>query len=128
MLGAFLSCYLPSCIMIYLMNLCHTCSCELIHWLRDLHSLFIIFNSLINPFLYAFRLPNFKSAVVRMLHYTFREAPAMNPHTTGTRDQGPHGKIEVALTQSAQLTADNGKNRIDAITTKTTRELDPITE
>lgn len=126
MLGVFLSCYLPSCIMIYLMNLCHSCSCELIHWLRDFHFVFITINSLINPFLYAFRLPNFKSAVVRMLHCTFRVAPSMNPHTTSTRDQGPHGKIEVALTQSAQLTADNaGKNRMDTTTTKTTRELGP---
>ena len=67
MLAVFLFCYIPSCIMIYLMNLCHTCSCELIHWLRDFHFVFITVNSLINPFLYAFRLPNFKSAVKRML-------------------------------------------------------------
>ena len=77
MLAVFLSCYIPSCIMIYLMNLCHTCSCELIHWLRDFHFVFITVNSLINPFLYAFRLPNFKSAVKRMLCGANQVAPAL---------------------------------------------------
>lgn len=79
MLGIFLSCYIPSCIMIYFMNLCHACSCELIHWLRDFHFVFITINSLINPFLYAFRLPNFKSAVMRMLCCASRVAPAPPP-------------------------------------------------
>lgn len=82
MLAVFLSCYIPSCIMIYLMNLCHTCSCELIHWLRDFHFVFITLNSLINPFLYAFRLPNFKSAVKRMLCSATQVAPALSaPHS-----------------------------------------------
>ena len=83
MLAVFLSCYIPSCIMIYLMNLCHTCSCELIHWLRDFHFVFITVNSLINPFLYAFRLPNFKSAVKRMLCGANQVAPALPAQHSG---------------------------------------------
>ena len=67
MLVVFLMCYIPSVIMIYLMNLCSSCSCEVIHWLRDWHFVFVITNSLVNPFLYAYRLPNFKSAFVIML-------------------------------------------------------------
>ena len=95
MLAVFLCCYIPSCIMIYLMNLCHTCSCELIHWLRDFHFVFITVNSLINPFLYAFRLPNFKSAVKGMLCGANRVAlsPASNSapahNHTGTRQRNP---------------------------------------
>ena len=91
MLGIFLSCYIPSCIMIYFMNLCQGCSCELIHWLRDFHFVFITINSLINPFLYAFRLPNFKSAVKRILGCASQVAPVIV--TTGNevtvKDSGP---------------------------------------
>ena len=86
MLSVFLSCYIPSCIMIYLMNLCHSCSCELIHWLRDFHFVFITINSLINPFLYAFRLPNFKSAVLRLICGGNQVAPAP-PTAAQARDR-----------------------------------------
>ncbi|XP_068704717.1 adrenocorticotropic hormone receptor-like isoform X2 [Montipora foliosa] len=67
MLLAFLACYGPACIMIYLMNLCHGCSCEVIHWLRDLHFVLITLNSLVNPFVYALRLPVLKMAFRRLL-------------------------------------------------------------
>ena len=67
MLLAFLACYGPACIMIYLMNLCSTCSCEAIHWLRDLHFVLITLNSMINPFVYALRLPAFKEAFRHLL-------------------------------------------------------------
>ena len=63
MLLAFIFCYTPSLIMIYLMNLCTVCSCQAIHWFRDLSYIFIVLNSSINPFLYAWRLPNFREAI-----------------------------------------------------------------
>ena len=63
MLLAFLACYGPACIMIFLMNLCSTCSCDVIHWLRDMHFVLITFNSLINPFVYALRLAGFREAI-----------------------------------------------------------------
>ena len=63
MLLAFIFCYTPSLIMIYLMNLCTVCSCQAIHWFRDLSYVFIVLNSSVNPFLYAWRLPNFREAI-----------------------------------------------------------------
>ncbi|XP_001624642.3 histamine H2 receptor [Nematostella vectensis] len=62
----FLACYVPSCIMIYLMNMCSTCSCELIHWFRDLQYILVVVNSLINPLVYAIRMPNFRRAILAM--------------------------------------------------------------
>lgn len=67
MLLVFLCCYVPSVVMIYLMNLCSSCSCDTIHWLRDWHFVFVTTNSLVNPFLYAYRMPQFRIAIVRML-------------------------------------------------------------
>ena len=61
-LVTYLLCYAPSCVMVYLMNFCTTCSCYSIHWLRDMHFLFALLNSCLNPFLYAWRLPSFRSA------------------------------------------------------------------
>lgn len=63
MLLAFMFCYTPSLVMIYLMNLCTICSCQWIHWFRDLSYIFIVLNSSVNPFLYAWRLPNFREAI-----------------------------------------------------------------
>ena len=67
MLLAFLACYAPACIMIYLMNMCSICSCEVIHWLRDMHFVLITLNSLINPFVYALRLSGFREAISQLI-------------------------------------------------------------
>lgn len=67
MLGLFLCCYTPSCVMIYIMNLCSSCSCYTIHVLRDLQFIFVLCSSAFNPFLYAWRLPNFRRAFERIL-------------------------------------------------------------
>ena len=61
-LVAFLFCYTPSCVLIYIMSFCTTCSCYSIHWFRDLQFLFIVLNSCLNPFIYAWRLSTFRSA------------------------------------------------------------------
>ena len=58
----YLLCYTPSCVMIYVLNLCTTCSCYSICWLRDMEFVFVLLNSCLNPFLYAWRLPNFRKA------------------------------------------------------------------
>ena len=50
----------PSCVMIYVINLCSGCSCQVIHWCRDLQYLVVLFNSSTNQFLYAWRIPAFR--------------------------------------------------------------------
>ena len=57
---SFLLCALPSFVMIYIINLCHTCSRMLIHWLRDLLCLLFLLNSATNQFLYAWRMRPFR--------------------------------------------------------------------
>ena len=66
-LAFFLACYLPSCICIYITNLCSSCSCISIHWARDVHFLLILANSGVNPFVYAWRLEKFRTAFVKLL-------------------------------------------------------------
>ena len=129
MLGVFLSCYIPSCIMIYLMNLCHACSCELIHWLRDFHFVFITINSLINPFLYAFRLPNFKSAVMRMLCCPSQVAPAPAPAGPArARVQAPSGNPSNSNQAPAedQAAVEAWEYRMHASTSRSTQETTSV--
>ena len=67
MLLFFLGCYLPSCICIYITNLCSTCSCVTIHWARDIHFILILANSCVDPFLYAVRFENFRKAFKKIM-------------------------------------------------------------
>ena len=69
---AFLSSLTPVCVMIYLLNFCSNCSCLMVHWLRDLGILIVLCNSGINPYLYAWRLPQFKRAFYKFLHLKSR--------------------------------------------------------
>ena len=71
-LPAFFASFTPVCVMIYLLNFCSGCSCELIRWLRDLQFLIVLCNSSINPYLYAWRLPQFKRAFYKFLHLKAR--------------------------------------------------------
>jgi len=66
---AFIASFIPACVMIYLLNFCAHCSCLLVHWLRDLEILIVLCNSGINPYLYAWRFPQFKRAVYKFLHF-----------------------------------------------------------
>ena len=59
---SFLACAVPSLVMIYVINLCSTCNCVLIHWFRDLQYLFLLLNSATNQFLYAWRMRSFQAA------------------------------------------------------------------
>lgn len=66
----FLACYLPSCACIYIVNLCSTCDCVFIHWVRDIQFVLVMANSGVNPFVYAWRLQSFRKAFKSIL--TFR--------------------------------------------------------
>lgn len=63
----FLACYLPSCICIYIINFCTNCNCEFIHWVRDIQYVLVMANSGLNPFVYAWRLENFRKAFKSIL-------------------------------------------------------------
>ena len=67
MLAFFLGCYLPSCVCIYITNLCNICSCKFVHWARDTHFVLILANSSVNPFVYAWRFENFRKACMKLL-------------------------------------------------------------
>ena len=61
-LTLFLAFYLPSCVCIYIINFCATCDCLLIHWARDVQFALVMANSGVNPFVYAWKLKNFRDA------------------------------------------------------------------
>ncbi|XP_078357103.1 adenosine receptor A2a-like [Oculina patagonica] len=63
---SFFVCSFPSCVMIYVINLCSTCSCDVIHWCRDLQYLLILVNSSSNQFLYAWQMSSFRRAFGRI--------------------------------------------------------------
>ena len=66
---AFFASFIPACVMIYLLNFCTHCSCLMVHWLKDLEILVVLCNSGINPYLYAWRFPQFKRAFSKFLHF-----------------------------------------------------------
>lgn len=73
---AFLASFIPACVMIYLLKFCAHCS-----WLRDLQILIVLCNSGINPYLYAWRLPQFKRAFLKFFRLKpngLNDAPVCN--------------------------------------------------
>lgn len=65
---AYLICYMPSCVIIYVLNFCgQSCSCTTVHWLRDLQYVLTWINSSVNPFIYSWRIPSFKIALLGYL-------------------------------------------------------------
>ena len=76
---AFLVCFVPACVIIYLLNFCLSCNCLLVHWLRDIQVLIVSLNSAVNPYLYAWRLPQFRKAFLKILHLQKRVQVRVNP-------------------------------------------------
>ena len=58
MMLLFLTFYLPSCIFIYIINLCTDCDCVHIFWIGDIQFLLVMANSAANPFVFPWRLEN----------------------------------------------------------------------
>ncbi|EDO34989.1 predicted protein [Nematostella vectensis] len=69
MLVSFCLCMTPAFVMAYVINFCDTCSCDVIHWLRDLHFIFPLVNSAVNQFLYPWRMRNFRKAISSILRF-----------------------------------------------------------
>ena len=66
MLVAFLVCFIPNATIIYYLNFT-VGNCILRHWLRDLQFLFAITSSLLNPFIYTWRMPLFRKAILALV-------------------------------------------------------------
>lgn len=89
---AFFASFIPACVMIYLLNFCSECSCLAVHWLRDLEIVVVLCNSGINPYLYAWRLPQFKRAFYKILHLRPR-GKVSDVSTTSTHVVSKSGQI-----------------------------------
>ena len=63
MIAALTCCYIPVCGMVYYMNLCENCKCNVVQWFRDAVFWLTLLNSAINPFIYALRNASFRNAV-----------------------------------------------------------------
>ena len=87
-----LCCYGPATILIYVMSFCGSCSCNALHWFKDMQFLFIVMASSVNFFCYGMRSPRFRaafSALFQMLRHGV---------TQRNSDPGP------ASTQSSDVT------------------------
>ena len=67
MLTLFISCFLPSLILILIISFCASCNCYFIHWARDLNYILIMANSSMNPFVFAWRLRPYRDAFLKIL-------------------------------------------------------------
>ena len=76
---AFLVSFVPACVIVYLLNFCLSCNCLLVHWLRDIQVLIVSLNSAVNPYLYAWRLPQFRKAFLKLLHLQIGAQVRDNP-------------------------------------------------
>lgn len=63
----FLVFYLPSCDCIYIVNFCTNCNCLFIQYARKIQWVFVMANSGVNPFVYAWNLENFRRAFKSIL-------------------------------------------------------------
>lgn len=84
---ALLCCYGPSTIFIYTMSFCESCSCNQLHWFRDLQFLFVILNSSVNFYCYALRSPRFRNAFAHILRIKRRGSDEQLSNS-GTRATG----------------------------------------
>ena len=66
-LGLFLAFYLPSFVCIYIINFCSTCDCLFMNWARNIQWVLVLANSSVHPFLYAWKLRNFRKAFKSIL-------------------------------------------------------------
>ncbi|XP_068723550.1 adenosine receptor A1-like [Montipora capricornis] len=91
-LCAFLASFAPACITIYLLNFCTSCSCLMIHWLRDFQFLFVSCNSGINPYLYAWRIPQFKRAFFKLVNIKRENSHGYSMYRKGIRLKAVQGR------------------------------------
>ena len=77
-LFAMVCCYAPSAALIYALAFCRSCSCETLHWFKELQHLFVVANSSMNFFCYALRSPRFLSGIKSVLKFRARSVSNIN--------------------------------------------------
>eukprot|EP00794_Sanderia_malayensis_P008828 gene8828-9773_t len=82
--GLFFCSYVPAIIMIYILQFCNTCNCNVRHVLRDLQFLLVSTNSAMNPFVCTIRLGNFRRSIIAL----FRRPKRENSTTQTARNRG----------------------------------------
>ena len=81
MIGALMLCYVPACSMVYFINLCRNCNCNVVQWFRDASFWLVLLNSSIDPYVYAIRSSRFRDAIYKILKCRFRR-PVKTPLST----------------------------------------------
>ena len=77
----FLVCFVPATIVVYILQFCVTCSCRVIHIMRDTSFYLITVNSCINPFVCILKNKNYKRALSFLCHRKRRRSSSENaPH------------------------------------------------
>lgn len=80
----------PSFVFAYLLNFCHFCDCVSYHIFRDLHFLFVLFPSSINPFLFGWRMPRFRRALRTIISRKLRNVDQVDqPDQAADQSTGP---------------------------------------
>ena len=76
----FLTFYLPSFIIIYIINLCTDCDCVFIHWMGDIQYLLLMAISAVNPFVFPWRLKRLRRVFRNIVtcHPCIKCMPALN--------------------------------------------------
>ncbi|XP_028408244.1 adrenocorticotropic hormone receptor-like [Dendronephthya gigantea] len=73
MIGALMFCYVPACSIVYFINLCTNCNCDLVQWFRDAAFWLILLNSAIDPYVYAIRSSTFRNAIYKIIKCKCRQ-------------------------------------------------------
>lgn len=117
-LVAYLLCYFPSCLIIYVMNFCTSCSCEVIHWLRDMQFVLVLLNSCLNPILYSWQMKAFRSAFKSLLCRSFENVhlnSSLSSQLPSTFSNEPSILKRTTLNSEVQKSCQNVEDPIEKI-------------
>ena len=92
MIGTLMLCCVPTCSMVYFINLCTNCNCELIQWFRDASFWFVLLNSTIDPYIYAVRSSTFRDAISKIIKCRCRKPVMKAGHFSSVRFSKVGGK------------------------------------
>ena len=107
MIAALTFCYIPVCGMVYYINLCENCKCNVVQWFRDALFWLILLNSAINPFIYALRNASFRNAVKIIIRC---ECKQRRPILKQPHRSKPHASKDKRIYKTYQQLPDTSQN------------------